>query len=76
MNKYIITLAVDGEEVPFSISAKTPVQAEKKLYSIIQFAKPVRVELKEDFKHRMKPFENRITSNFQRVISSKQPTLN
>lgn len=74
MQKYIITLNVEGEEVPFSVSALNPKQAEKKLYSMIQFAKPIRIDTKEQYKLRMKPFEDKIKTNFVRTKSSKSFT--
>lgn len=71
MQKYIITLLVDGLETPFTVRATTPRQAEKKLYSMIQFAKPIRIETKEAFKERNKPFEHLMRGGFVRTKTTK-----
>lgn len=72
MQKYIITLLVDGLETPFTVRASSHKQAEKKLYTMVQFAKPIRIETKEAFKARNKPFEQFMKSSFVSTKSTKQ----
>lgn len=71
MNKYIVTALVDGIETPFTVRAKDIAQVRNQIARTTSINHILRIETKEDFKKRNKPFDRVMTNGYMRVKSSK-----
>lgn len=71
MQKYIVTVSVNGAESPINLRAVGELQAIKQVRTGYAVDKILRIETREEYKKRTNKFNPVMTSSFSKVKSSK-----